>query len=145
MSISRLMARLCLLLLVLPFTAPLVAEELEHDTLQIVREVSLQEYEPPSDGKVTQDQIDEFIRIAQRAASLETRHMASSHASLLARIEAVALENGNWAEHQWVRSQLMQTVVTRTMANPSLDDASRHNDALFEANKDRLRAIMDVP
>ena len=71
--------------------------------------------------------------------------MASPHTSLLARIEAVALESGNWAEHQWVRSQLMQTVVTRTMANSPLDDASRHNDALFEANEDRLRAIMDVP
>lgn len=123
-----------------------VAEEvLEEETLQLVREVSSHEHEPPADGKITQSQVDNFIRIAERAASLEEKYVGFANATLLATIEAVAVEDGNWAEHRWVHSQLKQAVVTRTMANPEQDEASRHNGTLLTANEDRLRTVLRLP
>lgn len=132
-----------LFIVLLLFSSSSVAEEeLEDETLQLVREVSSHEYEPPADGKITQSQVDKFIRIAEQAASLEEKYNGFANATLLATIEAVAVEDGNWAEYQWVHTQLKQTVVTRTMASLEQDEASRHNGTLLTANEDRLRTVL---
>jgi len=91
-------------------------------------------YSPPSDGELTDKQVQEFIRVMDRAADLQAdkderlqalSEKADSDDQLSmgdlgdlmstvtdlagmqdGRIEVVKTSGGNWAEHQWVRESL---------------------------------------
>lgn len=143
--------------------------ELDAETLRIVEEVSSHEYDPPRDGKITQGQIDIFVRVARRAAEIEEQTAAtllaherdgdrspsdgdhahvhegpSAHSvAVLAAVRAIAMEGGNWAEHQWVGMRLRQAMSAQAMSAAG-DEASRHNKELIEANADDLGPAIGV-
>ncbi len=90
-------------------------------------------YSPPSDGKLSDRQVQEFIRVINRAAELqadkdkrlqalgekaESNQLSASDIGELmssvtglaglqgGQIEVVKTAGGNWAEHEWVRDSL---------------------------------------
>ncbi|MDN3523561.1 hypothetical protein [Halomonas ramblicola] len=143
-SLLKGVAMLASLLFSLTFsTASSIAGDVLDDAmLERIRDVSVHEYTPPPDGSITQRQVDDFIRVSERAARLEARYAKHANAMQLAKIDAVSEEGANWAEYQWVRSQLKQAAFSQAMNAPPRDAASRHNAALFMANEDRLQVIL---
>lgn len=128
--------------LAFPPASSVADEALDDAMLERIREVSAHEYTPPPHGRITQRQVDEFIRVSELAARRHARHTEHANARQLAKIDAVAEEGANWAEYQWVRSQLQQAAFTQAMNDPPRDAASRHNAALLMTNADRLEAIL---
>ncbi len=51
-----------------------------------------------------------------------------------AEMEVVKSADGNWAEHQWVKSQLQKASIHK-----ELNDTNKHNYALYEKYKDELK------
>lgn len=118
-------------------------------------------YEPPGDGRLEEDQIEEFLRVMQRTqeavaarqerlAALSERTQSDEQMSIgdlsammggisdaaglnTAEIEVVKSAGGNWAEHQWVK----QTLRTAWLQK-DIDDAVKHNYALYQQYGDEL-------
>jgi hypothetical protein len=112
-------------------------------------------YTPPSGGKVTEQQVQAFIRIMDRARELQAEkdkrlqeiaekaegeeqmsvsdfgQMMGSITDLAgmqtAEIEVVKTGGGNWAEHQWVRESLRTAWVQK-----DINDAVAHNYGLYQ-------------
>ena len=118
-------------------------------------------YTPPRDGKLSADQVEEFIRVMERAdqmrAGQEQRlkdiaekadnekdfsmrdfgDVMSSVTSMAgiqtAEIEVVKSAGGNWAEHEWVREALRTAWVQK-----DINAAVAHNYALYQKYEDEL-------
>ena len=112
-------------------------------------------YTPPSDGKVTERQVEAFIRVMDRAGELraekdkrlqeiakkadEEEQMSMSDFGQMmggivdmaglqsAEIEVVKSGGGNWAEHQWVRESLRIAWIQK-----DINDAVAHNYRLYQ-------------
>lgn len=112
-------------------------------------------YDPPSDGRVSEKQVREFIRIMQRTGELQEQKTArlkqlaekaerdedvslSDFGSMMSgitevaglqtsEIEVVKSAGGNWAEHQWVRETLRTAWIQK-----DINDTVAHNYALYQ-------------
>ena len=118
-------------------------------------------YTPPSDGQVTERQVQEFIRVMDRAAEIragkderlqeiakkadEEQEMSLSDFGQMmggvvdiagfqsAEIEVVKTGGGNWAEHQWVRESLRTAWIQK-----DLNEAVEHNYRLYQEYEEDL-------
>ncbi len=120
-------------------------------------------YDPPSDGRLSEDQVREFIRVMQRTEELQQDKTArlkelaeraendqdisfSDLGSMMsgmtevaglqtAEIEVVKSAGGNWAEHQWVRESLRTAWIQK-----DINDTVSHNYALYQRYEAELSA-----
>jgi hypothetical protein len=118
-------------------------------------------YRPPADGKVTERQVQAFIRVMDRAAELraendkrlqeiakkadEEEEMSFSDFGQMmggmvdlaglqsAEIEVVKTGGDNWAEHQWVRESLRTAWIQK-----DINDSVAHNYRLYQEYEDDL-------
>lgn len=118
-------------------------------------------YEPPADGKVTERQVQSYIRVMERAAELrgekerqmqeiakradeDERISMSDFGQMMggmaeiaglqtAEIEVVKTADGNWAEHQWVQDALRTAWVQK-----DINEAVAHNYELYQEHEERL-------
>ncbi len=110
-------------------------------------------YEPPANGRLAEDQVAAYARNLERTAELRERlsakyeNLDEESASIsdifsgvgdamrlgTAEMEVVKGAGGNWAEHQWVKSQLETARVQRDGSA-----AIEHNYALFLEYRDRI-------
>lgn len=119
-------------------------------------------YTPPSDGKLDEDQVEEFIRVMHRAREMifdQTERLREiseradrneqvsfsdlstmmSGATQMAGMNTVELEvvksgSGNWAEHSWVKESLRTAWIQK-----DINDAVAHNYALYQEYEDDLK------
>lgn len=122
-------------------------------------------YSPPSDGEVTDRQVQEFIRVMDRAAELQAdkekrlqalaekadrdEQMSMSDMSEMmgtvtdlagmqgGQIEVVKSAGGNWAEHQWVRDSLRTAWIQK-----DINDTIEHNYELYQKYEGQLAAYI---
>ena len=118
-------------------------------------------YDPPSDDRLSKQQVREFVRVMARAEELQQEKMAriqeisekadkdedvsfSDLGSMMSgfaeaaglqtsEIEVVKSAGGNWAEHQWVRESLRTAWVQK-----DINDAVAHNYALYQEYEEQL-------
>lgn len=118
-------------------------------------------YTPPSNGEVTEEQVQAFIRVVERAEEIERakekriqelakkaegeEQMSMSDLGQMmggmttlaglqtAEIEVVKSGGGNWAEHQWVRESLRTAWVQQ-----DINDAVAHNYELYQEYEEQL-------
>ena len=118
-------------------------------------------YDPPSSGRLSEDQVREFIRVMQRTEELQEEKAArlkelaekaesdedvsfSDLGSLMSgmtevaglqtsEIEVVKSAGGNWAEHQWVRESLRTAWIQK-----DINDAVSHNYELYQKYESEL-------
>jgi len=122
-------------------------------------------YDPPSNGRVSEDQVREFIRIMQRTEELQQEKAArfkelaekaerdedvsfSDLGSMMSgmseatgmqttEIEVVKSAGGNWAEHQWVRESLRTAWIQKDS-----NEAVAHNFELYQEFEAELSAYV---
>ncbi len=122
-------------------------------------------YEPPADGRVTEAQVREFIRVMERSRELSGEKQArlkrlsekaegSEELSMgdigemmagatefmgigTIEIEVVKRGGGNWAEHQWVRDTLRTAWIQK-----DINDTVAHNYALYQEYEEDLRPFI---
>lgn len=124
-----------------------------------LEEAGLDRYQAPADGELTEAQVERaihFLNVAEelRAAATKTFERVGEKgdgASLkdlfsglkgaigagTAEMQAVKSGNGNWAEHEWVKTQLFQARVHK-----DLDPAIRHNYRLYERYSTQLDVLL---
>jgi hypothetical protein len=128
---------------------------------ELMAEAEEDRYTPPSDGRVSEDQVRSFIRVMERSAEMQEekgerlREIAeraekeenvsiSDFTQMMggmtdvaglqtAEIEVVKSAGGNWAEHQWVRESLRTAWIQK-----DLNDTVAHNYALYQKYEDQL-------
>mgnify|MGYP000421582465 CR=1 FL=1 len=119
-------------------------------------------YEPPADGKLDEDQVEEFIRITARAAEVmqeksermqelaeraeedeelsisDMREMMGGATQMMGmstiELEVVKSAGGNWAEHEWVKNTLRTAYLQK-----DINEAVAHNYALYQEYEDQLQ------
>ncbi|KAA9134043.1 YIP1 family protein [Marinihelvus fidelis] len=129
---------------------------------ELVQAASRDQFEPPSDGKVSEDQVEDLVEVVKKAeAALADRAErlkkiseeveegeVKSPGDLMAIYEgmgtAVSLQNvemevvktggGNWAEYRWVKEQLR----VAKLQQGSGSDALEHNFELYKEYEDVL-------
>ncbi|HUG98144.1 MAG TPA: Yip1 family protein [Gammaproteobacteria bacterium] len=122
-------------------------------------------YTPPSDGKLKEAQVKEYIRVKSRAREImeekseRMRDLAEradqkeemsmrDMSELMAgatqmmgmhtiELEVVKSSGGNWAEHEWVGDALRTAYLQR-----DLNESAEHNYGLFRQYEDQLRAFV---
>ena len=122
-------------------------------------------YDPPGNGRLTEDQVEEFIRVMQRTNEVLAERSArvqelaeqaendeevsfSDFGAMMsgmtdvmglntAEIEIVKSAGGNWAEHQWVKETLRTAWLQR-----DINEAVAANYALYEEYADELGAFI---
>ncbi len=118
-------------------------------------------YDPPGDGRLTEDQVEEFIRVMQRTSEAVAERTArvqeiaeraendeevsfSDFGAMMsgmsgvmglntAEIEIVKTAGGNWAEHQWVKETLRTAWLQK-----DINDTVAANYALYQEYADEL-------
>ena len=118
-------------------------------------------YEPPSNGRVRESQVREFVRVMQRTEELQQQRMkqlqeiaeqADSDEEISFRdfgammsgmteaagmqtseIEVVKSAGGNWAEHRWVRESLRTAWIQK-----DINDTVAHNYELYQEFEEQL-------
>jgi hypothetical protein len=118
-------------------------------------------YRPPADGKVTERQVEAFIRVMDRATELraerdrrlqdiakkadEKEEMSFNDFSQMmggmvdmvglqsAEIEVVKTGGANWAEHQWIRESLRTAWIQK-----DINESVAHNYRLYQKYEDDL-------
>lgn len=141
--------------------SPVVFSEMERQA-DLVEAAQNDRYDPPGDGEVSEDQVEELVdvlektaaarqryseRMEQLAEEMEDKEQASigdlgkiysgiggAISATNAEMEVVKTGGGNWAEHQWVKNQLRIAVLQQGDGS----DALAHNFALFQEYEDEL-------
>lgn len=126
---------------------------------RLVEEAQQDTWDPPSDGQLTEEQVETYIRNMEKTRALMERlgsklenmdKKDGEEPSLsdvfggigdIARIgtaetEVVKTSGGNWAEHLWVKSALETARVQQ-----DLDDAVKHNYELFLQYQEQIEAL----
>ncbi len=119
----------------------------------MVEEASQDVYSPPSDGELSESQVRRYVDVLEKTRRLEERlgksmsGMEEKEPSLsdifdgvggavrlsTAEMEVVKTAGGNWAEHQWVRTQLETARIQQ-----DLNDTTEHNYNLFLRYQDEI-------
>jgi hypothetical protein len=122
-------------------------------------------YAPPSDGKLDEHQVEEYIRVMSRATEImeqkgaRMRELAeraeqkeqmsmSDMSEMMARatqmmgmntieLEVVKSGGGNWAEYQWVKEALRTAYVQK-----DINEAVEHNYELYKEYEDELQSFV---
>ena len=122
-------------------------------------------YDPPSDGKLSENQVREFARVAQRAGEImdekserirELAERADNDEELsmsemseimggattmmgmnTIELEVVKSAGGNWAEHEWVKNALRTAYIQK-----DINEAVAHNYALYQEYEDELQGFV---
>lgn len=122
-------------------------------------------YDPPSDGKLDDDQVEGFIRVINRAEEImlektermrdlveradrdeqlsmsEMGEMMSGATQVMGmntiEIEVVKSGGGNWAEHQWVKESLRTAYVQE-----DINEAVKYNFDLYKEYEDDLKSVV---
>lgn len=133
---------------------------------EIIAAAEEDRYQPPSDGELDEDQVEEFIRVMQRADEImnergeRMRELAEraeqnedmsisdmtemmSGATQMAGFNTIEMEvvkssGGNWAEHQWVKEALRTAYVQR-----DINEAVEHNYELYKEYEDELQTFVN--
>jgi hypothetical protein len=118
-------------------------------------------YTPPPDGKLNERQVENFLRVMDRAGELraekderlqeiaekaenEEQMSMSDFSQMMGgmvdlaglqseEIEVVKTAGGNWAEHQWVRESLRTAWIQK-----DINEAVAHNFRLYQEYEDEL-------
>ena len=113
-------------------------------------------YDPPSDGELTEKQVQNYIGVTAKTRTLQERLSASwqemedKEPSLTdvmsgvggalrmstAEMEVVKSGGGNWAEHQWVKNQLETARIQQ-----DLNSTTEHNYRLFLKYQDDIEQL----
>ena len=113
-------------------------------------------YDPPSDGELTEKQVESYIDVVAKTRALQERlseslqGMEDKEPSLTdvmsgvggalrlstAELEVVKSGGGNWAEHQWVKNQL-ETARIQQDLNPTTE----HNYRLFLKYQEEIEQL----
>ncbi len=121
-------------------------------------------FSPPSDGKVTEDQMARLILNMQKTADYRktqedklknldgqmkdkkdfsfadigklTSGISSVMNTANAEMQVVKTGGGNWAEHQWIKDQLRIANIQK-----DINDAVKHNYALYQKYADQLGGL----
>lgn len=122
-------------------------------------------YQPPSDGKLEEAQVKEFIRVKSRANDVmeeksermrqlaeraerkeqmsmrEMSEMMAAGTQMMGmntiQIEVVKSSGGNWAEHVWVGDALRTAYLQR-----DVNETAKHNFGLYQQYEDQLQAFV---
>lgn len=128
---------------------------------ELIEAANQDTYTPPSDGKLNDRQVREFIRVMERATEaleakgeqmraiaeraekdeqMSLRDMSTMMGGMTqmagmntVEIEMVKTAGGNFAEHQWVKNSLRTAWLQK-----DINDAVAHNYALFQKYEDQL-------
>ncbi len=125
----------------------------------LVAEAEEDTYEPPSDGELTEEQVETYIRNMEKTKALRDRLDSNlkkieggegSEPSLdavfsglgditrlaTAETEVVKTSGGNWAEHVWVK-----TTIETARIQQDLNDAVKHNYELYLEYQEKIDAL----
>jgi hypothetical protein len=122
-------------------------------------------YDPPADGKLSENQVREFARVAQRTGEImdekserlrelaeradndeqlsmsEMSQIMGSATTMMGmntiELEVVKSAGGNWAEHEWVRNSLRTAYLQK-----DINEAVAHNYALYQEYEDDLQGFV---
>lgn len=122
-------------------------------------------YTPPSDGKLDEEQVEEYIRVMNRATDImeekgarmqelaeraeKNEEMSMSDMSEMMagatqmmgmntiELEVVKSGGGNWAEHQWVKEALRTAYVQK-----DINEAVAHNYELYKQYENELQPFV---
>lgn len=122
-------------------------------------------YDPPADGKLSESQVREFVRVVTRAGEImeekgaRIRELAEradnneqlsvsemseimSGAPTMMGMNTIELEivksgDGNWAEYEWVKDSLRTAYMQK-----DINDAVAHNYALYKEYEDELQPFV---
>ena len=126
---------------------------------QLIAEAEQDVYEPPSDGELTEDQVETYIRTMRKTAELRDRltkkyekfdEQKGEEPTLTdifggigdmtrvgsAEMEVVKTAGGNWKEHLWVKNAIETARVQQ-----DINDAVSHNYALFQEYQEEIEAL----
>jgi len=118
-------------------------------------------YDPPSNGRLSKNQVREFIRVMDRTEELQEQKMeqlkelaekadkdeavsfrdlgqmvgglSEAAGASATEIEVVKSAGGNWAEHQWVHESLRTAWIQK-----DINDTVTHNYELYEKFEEQL-------
>ena len=113
-------------------------------------------YQPPADGRLSDGQVAAYVEMLIKTQALQERltgsleNMDEKEPSLsdvfsgvgdairlsTAEMEVVKSAGGNWAEHQWVKSQLETARIQQ-----DLNETTAHNYRLFLAYQEEIAAL----
>lgn len=130
---------------------------------RVTEQAEQHQYDPPSDGKISETQMNRYMDVMRRAAEVrreQTENIAqleekyadkepgiadltdisggigSVLGAFSAEMEVVVTGGGNWAEHQWIREQLRIARIQK-----DLNEAVKHNYSLYQAHQDELKRL----
>ena len=129
---------------------------------QLIEAAGSATYEPPDSGKISEDQIQGYVKVKQKTRALHQQYakkvekleaelegkenptaadiskvysgLGSALGANNAELEIVTTGGGNWAEHQWIASSLRNAMIQQGDGSEAL----KHNFALYEQYSDVL-------
>jgi len=132
---------------------------------ELMEQAGKDRYEPPADGKISDDQIVMYLTTIRKVTDLRAEQrkaleqfeqenkdkkdfsiadigglasgMNAMMGSVNAEMEVVKTGGGNWAEYSWIGNQLRIAMIQK-----DIDDAVKHNYALYQAHESELRAFL---
>ena len=128
----------------------------------VIKATKQDTFTPPSDGKLTKDQVAHFIALAKRVKRVEKEQSEKmkekydskdrsdefsitdifdglKDISNLATLEmkVVKSNGGNWAEYQWIKDRVREAYYT-----PSLNATTEYNAMLLQGYEDILKKVL---
>lgn len=130
---------------------------------QMMEQAEQDRYDPPSDGKISEGQMDGFMSVMRKTADVRGEQMArierlqeqqknqesgsealgaiagnvgSVLGAFNAEMEVVLTGEGNWAEHQWIKEQLRVARIQK-----DINEAVKHNYKLYQAHRPELEQL----
>jgi hypothetical protein len=122
-------------------------------------------YDPPADGKLSENQVREVARVTQRASEImeekgerirelaeradndeelsisEMSEVMGSASAMMGmntiELEVVKSAGGNWAEYEWVKNALRTAYIQE-----DINETVAHNYALYQEYEDELQAFV---
>jgi hypothetical protein len=134
-------------------TAGVLGSSMERQT-DIMESAEKDTYDPPSDGELTDEQVEDYVAVLRKTRELRNRigkkwegkeepegvadifsGMSDIVRATSAEMEVVKGGGGNWAEHLWVRDAIETARVQQDTS-----DAISHNYALYEKYREQIEA-----
>ena len=129
---------------------------------QLVEAAQRDRFEPPADGKLDDDQVEELIDVLEKTEAARERYaermrkmseeienkdkpsfgditkvysgIGGAVGASNAEMEVVKTGGGNWAEHQWVKNQLRTAILQQGEGSEAIE----HNFELYQEYEDEL-------
>lgn len=129
---------------------------------KLVEAAQSDRFDPPSDGKLDEDQVEELLAVLQKTKAARERYtermqkvteemenketpsfgdianvysnIGSATSAVNAEMEVVKTGGGNWAEHQWVKNQLRVAIIQQGQGSEAIE----HNFELYEEYEEEL-------